>query len=135
MKRWIVLVLCLALLFCSAVPARTDKTAGIPRPSSNGRLHVEGTQLTDAAGNAVQLRGVSTHGVTWYPETVSENLFRQISGEWNCSLIRLAVYSAQYCDGGKEQSLALTRKGIDAAIAADMYAIVDWHILTDSDPN
>ena len=135
MKRWIVLVLCLALLFCSAVPARTEKTAGIPRPSSNGRLHVEGTQLTDAAGNAVQLRGVSTHGVTWYPETVSENLFRQISGEWNCSLIRLAVYSAQYCDGGKEQSLALTRKGIDAAIAADMYAIVDWHILTDSDPN
>ena len=37
------------------------------RPSVNGRLHVEGSQLTDASGEAVQLRGVSTHGLAWYP--------------------------------------------------------------------
>lgn len=33
-------------------------------PSVNGRLHVEGTQLVDQQGRPVQLRGVSTHGLT-----------------------------------------------------------------------
>ena len=31
-------------------------------PSVNGALHVEGRQLTDEHGNAVQLKGISTHG-------------------------------------------------------------------------
>ena len=33
-------------------------------------LHVEGTKLCDKKGKVVQLRGVSTHGLSWYPEYV-----------------------------------------------------------------
>lgn len=104
------------------------------RPSVNGRLHVEGTQLVDESGTPVQLRGLSTHGLTWFPEIINEPLFAHLSKEWDCSLIRLAMYSDVYCNGEKEESLELVRKGIDAAIKADMYVIVDWHILIDSDP-
>ena len=32
-------------------------------PSVNGALHVEDRQLTDEHGNAVQLKGISTHGL------------------------------------------------------------------------
>ena len=109
-----------------------DQTA---RPSRNGFLHVEGTNLTDEKGETVSLRGISTHGLTWYPEFVDEDIFRQLSEEWNCNLIRLAMYSEVYCNGGKEESLELMLKGIEAAISADMYVLADWHILNDNDPN
>lgn len=129
-------VLC-ALILASgwsgkALAAGTDETA---RPSRNGRLHVEGTQLVDESGQAVQLRGVSTHGLTWYPEYINEGLFRQVSEDWNCNFIRLAMYASIYCEGGREESLAMLRKGIDAAVASDMYVLVDWHMLEKGNPN
>lgn len=145
MKKPISFFLCL-LLFLSALtgcaeaaaPAwnSTAQTEALTaRPSQNGRLHVEGTKLVDEAGQTVVLRGVSTHGLTWFPDFINESLFCQISTEWNANLIRLAMYSSQYCGGHKEESLTLLRKGIDAAIAADMYVIVDWHMLEDGNPN
>ena len=146
MKRTISLLLCL-MLFLSALSVCGEAAAPSPsdaaqaqkaltaRPSENGRLHVEGTKLADEAGRTVALRGVSTHGLTWFPDFVNEALFRQISSEWNANLVRLAMYASQYCDGYQEESLTLLRKGIDAAIASDMYVIVDWHILEYGNPN
>jgi len=105
------------------------------RPSVNGRLHVNGPQLVDAAGKPVQLRGVSTHGLTWYPDFINEDLFRQISENWNGNMIRLAMYASVWSEGGQEESYALMKKGIDAAVAADLYVLVDWHMLEYGDPN
>ena len=105
------------------------------RPSVNGRLHVQGTVLADKNGTPVQLRGVSSHGLTWYPEFISEDFIRSISDDWNCNLIRLAMYSDIYCSDEKDRSLELMLQGIDAAISADMYVLVDWHILSECDPN
>ena len=127
-------VMC-ALLLASTVPALAAGTVETARPSRNGRLHVEGTQLVDASGQAVQLRGVSTHGLTWYPDYINEGLFRQVSEDWNCNFIRLAMYASIYCEGGREESLAMLRKGIDYAVAADMYVLVDWHMLEKGNPN
>ena len=105
------------------------------RPSVNGQLSVSGTELVDKNGTPVQLRGLSTHGLTWYPDFISDSIFKQVSEEWNCNLIRLPMYSEIYCDEGTQPSLSLLKKGIDAAIANDMYVIVDWHILNDYNPN
>ncbi len=33
----------------------------------HGALHVENGKLTDADGNIVQLYGMSTHGIAWFP--------------------------------------------------------------------
>ena len=92
------------------------------RPSVNGSLHTEGTILVDENGVPVQLRGISTHGLTWYPDYIDESLFKQLAEDWNCNLIRLAMYSDIYCSSpaAKEESLALLHKGIQAAVAADM---------------
>ena len=105
------------------------------RPSSAGQLRVEGTQLVGQDGSPVVLHGVSTHGLTWFPEYVNEDLFRDLAIDWDCNLVRLAMYSDIYCAEGREESLAVLRRGIDAAVAADMYVIVDWHILEDGNPN
>ncbi len=129
-----------AVLPCAVQASQNaDAAAGTQaetaRPSVNGKLHVEGTQLVDESGTAVQLRGVSTHGLTWYPDFINESLFRQISEDWNCNFIRLAMYSSLYCGGQKEENFRLMKQGIDLAVASDMYVLVDWHILDDNDPN
>ena len=112
-----------------------DLLAETARPSQNGRLHVEGTQLVDETGKAVQLRGVSTHGLTWYPKFINDSLFRQVSENWNGNMVRLAMYASIYAGEKREESYALMKKGIDAATAADMYVLVDWHMLEKGNPN
>ena len=127
-----------SFLFASAITLlfATGVFAAEPaRQSINGRLHVDGTALKDKNGNTVVLKGVSTHGLTWYPDFVSNKLFEDISLDWNCDLVRLAVYSDVYANGQREDCLNLVRKGIDAAVSSDMYVIVDWHVLEEHDPN
>ena len=102
-------------------------------------LHVEGTGLADPAGNAVVLRGVSTHGLAWFPGYVNAEFFRELHEEWNANVVRLAMYTAEsggYCTGGdKEQLKQLLRDGVRYAEEQGLYVIVDWHILSDGDPN
>ena len=105
------------------------------RPSVNGKLHVQGTGLYDEAGTQVVLRGASTHGLTWFPQFVNNGLFKQLSTEWNTNLIRLAMYSDDYVHGDRQKNLEVLRKGVQYAIDNDMYVMVDWHILTDNNPN
>ena len=105
------------------------------RPSTNGKLHVVGTELHDEHGKMVVLKGASTHGLTWFPKYVNNGLFKQLSAEWNTNLIRLAMYSDDYVHGDRKKNLEILRKGVEYAIANDMYVIVDWHILKDNNPN
>ncbi len=108
------------------------------RPSTTGALAVEGSALVDSQGNAVQLRGVSMHGLQWFPEYVNKPLFKQLSSEWDTNLIRLPIYSDDYCNASDKDAAAIMetlRAGIDAAIAADMYVLVDWHVLAEGNPN
>lgn len=124
-----------AVLILAPLPVLAANGLETARPSVNGRLQVVGDQLSDASGKAVQLRGVSTHGLTWFPDYINAELFGQLSEDWNCDLIRLAMYSELYCGDEKEENLALMKKGIELAVEADMYVLVDWHILNDADPN
>lgn len=120
-------------------PNGTAGTVVTAYPSTAGALHVEGTQLTDSHGNAIQLKGISTHGLAWFPEYVNEDCFRQFKQEWNVNVIRLAMYTAEYggyCSGGDKESLKkLVKSGVEYATALDMYVIIDWHILSDNNPN
>jgi len=108
-------------------------------PSISGALQVSGTQLTNKDGHAVQLKGISTHGLSWFPEYVNKECFRQLREEWNVNVIRLAMYTAEYggyCSGGDQEALKeLIRNGVEYASELDMYVILDWHILSDGNPN
>lgn len=131
-------VLILGYLPVSAKAAESSAGNGqivAARPSSTGQLHLEGTELVGENGQPAVLRGVSTHGLTYYPDFVDKDLFSHISRDWNANLVRLAMYSNDYCNGNRDANLKLMRKGIRYAIDADMYALVDWHILEHGDPN
>ena len=106
-----------------------------------GRLHVKGTQLVDKKGKAVQLRGVSTHGLSWYPQYVNDECFQQLHDQWGVNVVRLAMYTEEYngyCSGdakNRSDLKTLIKKGVKLAKKHDMYVIVDWHILSDGNPN
>ena len=105
----------------------------------HGALHVENGKLTDENGNTVQLYGMSTHGIAWFPQYINYDSFRTLRDDWNTNCIRLAMYTAEYggyCAGGdKEQLKQLVRDGVSYATELGMYVIVDRHILSDCDPN
>ncbi len=129
----------------TAKPTATPKPTNIPTAKGEngyyGRLHVEGTYLADKDDKLVQLRGVSTHGLGWFPQYVNEAAIRQFNEEWGCNVFRLAMYTAEgagYCTNGDDQKKKLkdlVHKGVQAAIDEDMYVIIDWHVLQDQDPN
>ncbi|MCQ2511902.1 MAG: cellulase family glycosylhydrolase [Lachnospiraceae bacterium] len=136
------LIILSVLLVCSfsiSAKAFEGTTNNAPdnaaRPSSTGQLHLEGAQLVGENGQLAVLRGVSTHGLTYYPDYVNPDLFSHISKEWGANLVRLAMYSSDYCNGNQKTNMKLLKKGIQYAVEADMYVLVDWHILEHGNPN
>lgn len=102
-----------------------------------GRLQVKGTKLCTADGTPVQLKGPSTLGLVWYPEFINKEAFETIH-EWGANLIRLAMYTMEedgyLSDGDQEFTKGLIDKGVKYATELGMYAIIDWHILSDGNP-
>lgn len=105
-----------------------------------GDLSVKGKNLVDSEGNTVQLKGISTHGINWFPEYINSDMFVQIKEETKSNLIRLAMYTEDYdgyvvSDESVRSKLeTLIDQGVNYAIENDMYVIIDWHILNDSNP-
>ena len=105
----------------------------------SGQLHVSGTDIIDGNGNVVRLKGVSTHGLAWYPQYVNYDAFRTLRDDWGVNVIRLAMYTQEYggyCNGGDREGLKqLIDNGVSYASQLGMYVIIDWHILSDGNPN
>lgn len=102
--------------------------------SENGRLSVKGTSLCNERGEKIVLRGMSSHGIHWYPQFASKQAIAN-TAEHGANLFRVAMYTGEggYIsrpDAVKKQAL----DAVDAAIANDMYVIIDWHILSDGNP-
>ena len=104
----------------------------------HGALAVKGTDIVDKSGSKYQLKGVSTHGLAWFPDYVNEDAFKTFRDDWGANVIRLAMYTDEnggYCtDGNKDNLKQLVKTGIDTASKLGMYVIVDWHILHDLTP-
>ncbi|MCR5322960.1 MAG: cellulase family glycosylhydrolase [Lachnospiraceae bacterium] len=119
----------------TATVTKTEK--GTPY-EDHGRLAVKGTKLVDKNGDEYRLRGVSTHGIAWFPDYVNKASFQTLRDDWGVNCIRLAMYTAEYngyCSGGNKTELRkLVNNGVKYATELGMYVIVDWHILSDSNP-
>jgi endoglucanase len=152
-KRIFSVFLACTLIFGSAIPltagakevtpaaAYTHLTgaANVEKPSVGGALQIldkNGVKtLCDQKGSPIQLRGMSTHGLQWYPGIINDNAFAALSNDWGCNVVRLAMYVGE---DGYATDPSVKQKvidGIKLAIQNDMYVIVDWHVLTPGDPN
>lgn len=130
MKKRYIGFLFLLLLLC---PCFTVHTASAASPVAKwGRLQVKGTQIVSDKGKKVQLKGVSTHGIAWFPQYVNKSSFASMK-RMGANTIRLAFYSdpAAGYDAGLYKKV---EEGIQAATGLGMYVVLDWHILSDGNP-
>ena len=154
MKRILSLLLAAVLLAamlagCAKAPEQSaEEDAGIhvcddgrARPSNSGRLQVAGGKLSDREGKPVMLRGVSFNGLITSESFLNEQLFEELARDDGVNLVRLAMYTygvgiVGYCTkGDKDRHRQDIEKGVELARANDMYVLIDWHILSDGDPN
>ena len=106
----------------------------------HGQLSVKGTQLVDSEGKPYQLRGMSTHGMTWFPSFVNEDAFRTLRDEWHTNVVRLAMYIDEWGNEvcymkNKDGSREMMENGVDICLKLGMYVIIDWHVLNPGDPS
>lgn len=97
----------------------------------HGRLHVEGTRLTDEAGEPVQLAGVSSMWLNWEDDGYAEDAtaLRWMRNNWHLEVIRASMgvepSGAYLSDPGK--ALAQVETIVQNAVDAGVYVIIDWH--------
>ncbi|MEP1087341.1 glycoside hydrolase family 5 protein [Algoriphagus sp.] len=126
------------LLFCSCSEASdsdpiTSPPMTSPEPTKEvkffGQLQVTNGKLTTSDGEAVMLRGVSLGWHNWWPRFYNSSAVKFLKSDWNANLVRAAMGidpAGAYLDNptlAKEKIKAV----VDAAIAEDMYVIIDWH--------
>ena len=142
-KRLIAWIMAVVMLFtiCVFGGNGTAEAAATTPVAKHGRLSVKGADLVDSKGNKFQLRGISTHGINWDVGSpyVNKKAFKTLRDDWGVNAIRLAMYTEEYngyCSGGSQAKLRkLVDKGVGYATDLGMYAIIDWHILSDGNPN
>ena len=140
MKKLLMILFCI-LLFCSCTPKKTESFDGKDRPSSRGQLQVIGKQLCGEDGQPVMLRGISGNGVSVSERYITDETFHEISHLMGANVFRMAMYTygmgvVGYCTGANKNKLKdLVLKGVEYGENNDMYVIIDWHILSDGNPN
>ncbi len=102
--------------------------------SKNGWLQVKGTQLCNEQGQPVALRGMSSHGIQWFSQFTGPQAI-QNTAQYGANVFRVAMYTAEngYLSNPSDMQQKVIQ-AVDAAIACDMYVIIDWHILSDGNP-
>ena len=107
---------------------------GKPVVERFGKLQVIGTQLCSEAGKPIQLRGMSSFGLQWAGKYANEDVIRWLRDDWNMQVWRAAMYLTE---GGYIQNPVIKEKvisSIEAALKLGIYVIVDWHVLSDKNP-
>jgi endoglucanase len=101
----------------------------------NGRLQVRGSRICNQYGNQVQLRGMSSHGIQWFKECITDKSLDFLANEMNGDVFRIAMYMQE---GGWTEDTALYTRLADTIIEKTgqrgMYSLIDCHVLTPGDP-
>ena len=103
--------------------------------SYNGKLKVSNTYLVNQYDEKILLKGISTHGIQWFGDLVTKENIKKLKEEFNINVFRIAMYTEE---GGYISNRNLKDKVneiVGIAKELDLYVIIDWHILSDNNPN
>jgi aryl-phospho-beta-D-glucosidase BglC (GH1 family) len=104
--------------------------------ATNGQLKVVGTKLTNQNGYPIQLRGMSSHGIQWYNQCLTDASLDAVAYDWGADVFRISMYIQE---GGYETNPTyytnLVKTLVNKVTARGMYALIDFHMLTPGDPN
>ncbi|RKP53167.1 hypothetical protein D7Z26_15685 [Cohnella endophytica] len=135
-KRFYATLLILALAVALLFPLGTGNSyAAGPVVPAYGQIKVVGNQLVSQAGTPIQLKGMSSHGLQYYGNYVNKNSIQWLRDDWDASLFRVAMYTAENGYISNPSLKDKVKEAVQAAIDLGIYVIIDWHILSDGDPN
>lgn len=113
----------------------TDKYPANSPVAKHGKLQVSGKNMVDVNGNIVQLRGISTHGIAWFPKCYSESSVDALVDDWGINVLRIASYAENQIKEEKGKDAEWHRTFIDSMVnlceRKGIYCIIDWHTLND----
>ncbi len=106
----------------------TPATLGVVR--AHGRLHTAGNRLVGADGRPVSLAGVSYGWSQWEAARFyNADVVNWLKQDWHATIIRapLGIHEEDGYLQHPARNLARVTRVVDAAIAAEVYVIIDWH--------
>ncbi|MEV0328699.1 cellulase family glycosylhydrolase [Micromonospora echinospora] len=116
-------------------PPTTPPPGGQTPVAVNGQLRVCGANLCNQYGKPIQLRGMSTHGIQWFPHCYNDASLDALAKDWLADLFRISMYVQE--DGYETDPAGFTNRVnnlVEEATERGMYALVDFHTLTPGDP-
>jgi endoglucanase len=124
LKAPLLVLLVSSIAVSAAASSETDSFV-----DRHGQLSVKGTQLVDAHGEPIVLRGMSFGWHIWWPQFWNADVVSWMRDDFRCTVLRAAMglgHEGGY-DDSPEVGLRLVREVVDASIANGLYVIIDWH--------
>ncbi len=84
---------------------------------------------------AIQLRGMSSHGIQWFGNCYNNASLDALATDWRADLFRIAMYVQE--QGYETDPAGFTNRVnnlVEEATRRGMYAMIDFHLLTPGDP-
>ena len=115
-------------IFVSLVLILSAWTAMAGPVSEHGLLRVDGHKIVGAHGRPVSLAGNSFFWSQWQGQFYNADAVNWLKSDWRTAIVRaaLGITQAGYL-GQPEIEKAKIVALVEAAIAADLYVIIDWH--------
>jgi len=122
-------VTCVCVRAASAPAAPSPSTPGIV--TLHGRLQVAGNRIVGQDGQPVSLAGISFGWSQWEAARFyNAGTVDWLKQDWHAQIVRAALglhrEPGSYLQKPAANEARVT-KVVDAAIAADLYVIIDWH--------
>lgn len=102
--------------------------------AQNGQLQVIGTQLCNEAAEPIQLKGMSSHGLQYSASLVNKDVISFLKEDWQIQLYRGAMYLEENGYLYSKFPQKKMEEAIAACVELGLYVIIDWHILSDGNP-
>ena len=104
----------------------------------HGKLRLGGSgglQLVGKDGETVQLMGMSSHGLHWFPDCYSKASIQHLVEDWGINVFRAAMYIGEggYAHDPSQKDTMLNI--VQWCKELGIYVIVDWHMLSPGNPN
>ena len=117
-------------VLCGVLAAIALTAAAQTPVERHGQLRVEGTQLVDAAGQPVQLRGVSMGWHNMWPRFYNGGTVERLTRDWGADVVRCSVGVAHLDSGFDCDSVAayaVVDSIVGGAVRNGAYVLVDFH--------
>lgn len=116
-----------ALLISGAAIAKTPV-------KKYGKLKLVDRQLSSEKGEAVQLKGMSSHGIYWFAHCMNRSSMTELANKWKVNAVRFALYTKNYKDNPEYYTNQVDEL-VDLAEELGLYCIIDWHVMEPGNPN